>query len=225
MTRPYLPPAAFLLDFDGVLVHSNDAHRRAYLRAFQLHHLELPHHASKMIAQGASREVVMAAAGVPRDRVDVVSDAKEAAFLEMVGRGDVALAHGARPFLEALRDAGQRVALVSNSATADACVRSLELAWAFDAVVDGTRGARPKPAPDLYELAARLLDVPPQRCVAVEDSPGGAAAARAAGTYVVGVGSGLDPALVDVHYPDLAAIPLQEWLREPSASGGPQVAS
>lgn len=225
MTRPYLPPAAFLLDFDGVLVRSNEAHLRAYLHAFQLHRLELPPHASKMIGQGASREVVMTEARVPLDRLRAVSEAKEAAFLDIVARGEVELATGARPFLEALRRAEQRVALVSNSSTAGECIRHMELGWAFDVVVDGTRGARPKPAPDLYEFAAELLQVTPDRCVAVEDSAGGARAARSAGTFVVGVGLDLDPMLVDVLYPNLPAIPLAEWLGEPSAPRGPQVES
>ncbi|OUZ12849.1 hypothetical protein BHE97_00330 [Aeromicrobium sp. PE09-221] len=46
---------------------------------------------------------------------------------------------------------------------------------------------RGKPAPDIYEAALRRLDVDPMRAVALEDSPHGASAARAAGLTVVGV--------------------------------------
>lgn len=46
--------------------------------------------------------------------------------------------------------------------------------------------ARPKPAPDLFLHAAAHIGVDPARCVVVEDSPTGVAAARAAGMHVYG---------------------------------------
>jgi HAD superfamily hydrolase (TIGR01509 family) len=46
--------------------------------------------------------------------------------------------------------------------------------------------ARPKPAPDLFLLAAARLGVEPASCVVVEDSPTGVRAARAAGMAVFG---------------------------------------
>ncbi len=52
--------------------------------------------------------------------------------------------------------------------------------------------ARGKPAPDLFLLAAREQGHRPASCVVVEDSPSGAAAARAAGMRVIGY-SGLTP--------------------------------
>jgi beta-phosphoglucomutase-like phosphatase (HAD superfamily) len=44
----------------------------------------------------------------------------------------------------------------------------------------------PKPAPDVYRLAARLLLIRSEDTIAVEDSPVGIVAARAAGMAVVG---------------------------------------
>jgi len=45
---------------------------------------------------------------------------------------------------------------------------------------------RPKPAPDLYLLAARTLGAEPARCAVVEDTPTGVAAGAAAGMQVFG---------------------------------------
>ncbi|TDC66025.1 HAD family hydrolase [Micromonospora sp. KC207] len=45
--------------------------------------------------------------------------------------------------------------------------------------------ARGKPAPDLFLLAASRMGVPPARCVVVEDSESGVAAARSAGMRVL----------------------------------------
>ncbi|WNL41351.1 HAD family phosphatase [Halomonas sp. PAMB 3264] len=65
-------------------------------------------------------------------------------------------------------------------------------ATGLDRVLDGAlivtaeQVANPKPAPDLYLLAARKLELPPQACLAVEDSVAGVRAAVAAGLTVVG---------------------------------------
>jgi HAD superfamily hydrolase (TIGR01509 family) len=56
-----------------------------------------------------------------------------------------------------------------------------------------TEVARPKPAPDVYLLAAAKSGVAPPRCVVVEDSPTGVAAGVAAGMTVLGY-SALTPA-------------------------------
>jgi HAD superfamily hydrolase (TIGR01509 family) len=53
---------------------------------------------------------------------------------------------------------------------------------------------RPKPAPDLFLHAARTLEFAPARCLVIEDSPTGVAAARAAGMTVYGYAAMTDPA-------------------------------
>ncbi|HEV2593067.1 MAG TPA: HAD family hydrolase, partial [Gaiellaceae bacterium] len=59
----------------------------------------------------------------------------------------------------------------------------------FDAIVAAEDVAVAKPAPDAYLEACRRLGVEPGRAAAIEDSPAGAAAAKAAGMLVIG----LDP--------------------------------
>jgi HAD superfamily hydrolase (TIGR01509 family) len=45
---------------------------------------------------------------------------------------------------------------------------------------------RGKPAPDLFLHAASRMSIPPERCIVVEDSPFGIAAAKAAGMLALG---------------------------------------
>ncbi|WP_371780093.1 HAD family hydrolase [Streptosporangium subroseum] len=57
----------------------------------------------------------------------------------------------------------------------------------FDAVVTRDDVRHGKPAPDVYLLAARLLDVDPHACVAYEDTDEGVNSALAAGMKVIDV--------------------------------------
>jgi HAD superfamily hydrolase (TIGR01509 family) len=83
------------------------------------------------------------------------------------------------------------LAVASNSprVLVDLALASSGLADAFAAVVCGDEVEDLKPAPDIYLEAALRLGARPEETVALEDSPTGVAAARAAGMYVVGVPS------------------------------------
>jgi beta-phosphoglucomutase-like phosphatase (HAD superfamily) len=48
-------------------------------------------------------------------------------------------------------------------------------------------GGRGKPAPDIFLFAAGLVHQPPERCLAIEDSPSGVAAALSASMMTVGI--------------------------------------
>ena len=63
----------------------------------------------------------------------------------------------------------------------------------FDAVCTSSDVAAPKPAPDVYLLAASKLGIEPARCLVLEDSPTGVRAALAAGMTPVQVPDMLEP--------------------------------
>ena len=82
------------------------------------------------------------------------------------------------------------VAIVSGAGRAevDAALRRAGLGRTFRVIVAAEDVRRPKPAPDGYRLALRRLGlIGGEGCVAVEDSPGGVRAARAAGLATIGV--------------------------------------
>jgi HAD superfamily hydrolase (TIGR01509 family) len=95
---------------------------------------------------------------------------------------------GARELLEELYDLGVPCALVTMSwrRFADAVVDSVP-PGRFAALVTGDEVERPKPFPDPYLMAARLLGADPAACVAIEDSPNGVASAVAAGVPTLAV--------------------------------------
>jgi len=94
---------------------------------------------------------------------------------------------GVRDLLGHLRRRGVPVGLASASLRqwVDATLAGLGLQDAFDATVSASEVHQSKPAPDLYLTAARQLGVSPERCLAVEDTASGIAAAKAAGMLAV----------------------------------------
>jgi beta-phosphoglucomutase family hydrolase len=99
---------------------------------------------------------------------------------------------GSRRYVEALRDAGLRTAVVSSSANTKTVLDATGLAKLFDVVVDGVTaeqdGLAGKPAPDTFLAAARELGVAPAEAAVFEDALAGVEAGRAGGFgWVVGV--------------------------------------
>lgn len=83
---------------------------------------------------------------------------------------------------------------VASSSSAERLSSALEITgiWQerFRAVVSGEEVTHGKPAPDIYLRASALLDVDPTDCWAIEDSPAGISAARAAGMRVIAIERG-----------------------------------
>ena len=99
------------------------------------------------------------------------------------------------PLLPGGREAVERLAArwplglasSSNREVIDLVLRVSGLERWFAATVSSEEVARGKPAPDVYLEAARRLDVPAERCAAVEDSENGILSAKAAGMRVVAI--------------------------------------
>src|SRR6476661_77019 len=192
MPAPDLPDAV-VFDNDGLLLDTESVWTRAEQDLFERRGTEFSP-ADKRELVGSSAKV---AGGVLERRLGEPGRATE--LIEELNVLVVAeLEHGveamigARELLRSLRDRGTPIGLVSNSPLVFV-TRSLELVGFedhFDVVLSAHEVAAPKPAPDPYLEACRRLGVEPgPGVVALEDSPTGVAAARAAGLTVIGVPS------------------------------------
>ncbi|MGV0652709.1 HAD family phosphatase [Mycolicibacterium thermoresistibile] len=100
---------------------------------------------------------------------------------------------GARELLDELAAAAVPMALVTNTrrTLTEQALHSIGRHY-FAVTVCGDEVPNGKPAPDIYHRAADLLGVAPEACLAVEDSPTGAAAAEGAGCPVLVVPNALE---------------------------------
>ncbi len=198
------PPTAVVFDNDGLLLDTESVWTRAERDLFERRGLEFTA-ADKRELVGASAEI---AGGILERRL--AEPGRAGALIEELNGLVVAeLEHGveamvgARELLHSLKLRGTPLGLVSNSPLVFVR-RSLEIAGfhdRFDVVVSAHEVAAPKPAPDPYLEACRRLGVAAgPEVVALEDSPTGVAAARAAGLTVIGIPSLEGIALDEAHH-------------------------
>lgn len=180
-------PAAVLWDMDGTIVDTEP-----YWIAEEH---QLVGEAGGVWTEQDAHDLVgqdlLVSAGIILERTPVTGTPEQVVDRLMGGviqriRRHVPWQPGAQRLLSEAMELGVPSALVTMSWTplADVLVDRLP-AGTFAAVVTGEQVTRGKPHPDAYLEAARRLGVHPQECLAVEDSPTGAAAATSAGVPTV----------------------------------------
>ncbi len=201
---------AAIFDHDGLTLDTETAWTRAESALFARHGATFTHDHTRDLL-GNSRPAAAAKLelqlGLPGGGDALMDELHDLVMDEL--RAGVEPMPGAADLIRALREQGTPVAMASNS-TWDFVALALSgsgLGEAFDAIVTADLVARPKPAPDVYLAAAEALGARPGACVALEDSPPGVEAARAAGMTVVGVPS---LAGVDLSGADLVATSLAD---------------
>lgn len=184
---------AVFFDMDGTLIDSEPlwwqaAEAVAASLRYALTEADVPDVVGRSVADTAGH--LQAVSGAARTVAEIGEDLLEG-FRKRVARGPRLMA-GAVELLDALAAAGVPIGLVSASPRpiVDLVLARLG-AHRFAVTVADGETPRTKPHPDPYLAAARALGVDPRSCVAVEDSPTGAASAQAAGCAVLVVPSTL----------------------------------
>jgi HAD superfamily hydrolase (TIGR01509 family) len=197
-------PDAVIFDNDGLLLDTESVWTRAEQDLFARRGTDFTP-ADKRELVGTSAAIAGAVLerrlGEPGRAAELIEELNVLVVAELEHGVEAMI--GARDLLAALRDRGTPIGLVSNSPLAFVS-RSLELVGFedhFDVVVSAHEVAAPKPAPDPYLEACRRLGIEAgPGIVALEDSPTGVAAARAAGLTVIGVPSIDGVALDEAHH-------------------------
>ncbi len=197
-------PDAVVFDNDGLLLDTESVWTRAEQDLFERRGKEFtPADKRELVGTSAAiaGAVLEARLGEPGRAGELIEELNALVVAELEHGVEAML--GARDLLHALKQRGTPIGLVSNSPIVFVR-RSLELAGFedhFDVVLSAHEVAAPKPAPDPYLEACRRLGVEPSPAVvALEDSPTGVAAARAAGLTVIGVPSVEGVALEQAHH-------------------------
>jgi len=208
--------AGVAFDLDGVLTDTARAHYRAWKKLADSLGIPFDEEANEAL-KGVDRMGSLALILGDRPGYDAaererLAARKNAWYLEEIahfGPGD--LFPGARAALDQCRAAGLKLALASASRNAPLLLARMEVADAFDVVIDPASVPAGKPAPDIFLAAARAIDVEPARVLGVEDSAAGIEAIRAAGMLALGVGEPGPLAGADWVIPAIAAFDLADY--------------
>jgi HAD superfamily hydrolase (TIGR01509 family) len=195
---------ALLWDVDGTLAETErDGHRVAFNRAFEA--FGLPWRWSverygELLAVTGGRERLLhdmarrtdapVQAAEREELARAVHQRKNAIYAEIVDAAGVRLRPGVLELLEECRSRRVQLAITTTTSKAnvDALLRAnLGSGWTnwFTALVCGEDVRAKKPDPEVFTMALRRLGIGPLASLAIEDSPGGVAAARAADVPVV----------------------------------------
>ncbi len=217
---PDLPDGirACLFDLDGVLTQTATVHAAAWKEMFDAFLRErsspgesfrpfdidtdYPKYVDGKLRQDgvraflASRDIELPE-GKPDDPPDAVTvnglgNRKNARVQEIIRTRGVEVYAGSVRFLDAVRNAGYRRAVVSASKNCQAVLAAAGIEDLFEVRIDGIVAAERdlpgKPAPDTFLAAAEALGVAPAGCAVFEDAVAGVEAGRAgAFGFVVGV--------------------------------------
>src|SRR6476659_6446267 len=199
-----MPPAlpdAVIFDNDGLLLDTESVWTRAEEDLFELRGTQFtPADKRELVGTSAAIAggILERRLGEPGRAAELIEELNELVVAELEHGVEAMI--GARELLERLRERGTPIGLVSNSPLRFVR-RSIEIVGfedLFDVILSAHEVAAPKPAPDPYlEACSRLGVEAGPDVVALEDSPTGVAAARAAGLTVIGV-------------PSIEGVPLEE---------------
>ena len=180
-------PAAVLWDMDGTLVDTEPYWIEVEHDLVRAHGGTWTHeHAMQLVGNDLleSGRYIREHGGVDLEPAEIV----EILLDGVIGRVEHAVPWrpGARELLAELNAGGVPCALVTMSYRRFvAPVLEALPADTFEVVVTGDAVTRGKPDPEPYLQAAHLLGLPPERCLAIEDSNTGARSAESAGAVVL----------------------------------------
>ncbi len=179
---------AVIFDLDGVIVQSERLSWRIWQEYLQNLGKELSEEDYRqMIGTHNGAEFIKDRLNLPDSAEEIAREHLDRALLAIEDGVDVT--DGIEPLLSDLASRSLPLAVASNSIR-PYVPRTLEiagLAGYFRAVVTRDEVPEGKPSPDVYLEAAARLGTPPERCMAVEDSPAGLQAALAAGMLSIAV--------------------------------------
>lgn len=190
---------ACLFDLDGVLTRTAEQHARAWKQVFEERGIPFDPVADyDAYVDGKPREdgvrSLLAARHIEAtpELVDEIAARKDSLFVDIIDRDGVRTYDGSVRYLDAVRAAGLRVAVVTSSKHCTQVLQAAGLEGRFDAQMDGNVGEEKhlhgKPAPDTYLEAARMIGVKAEAAAVYEDALAGVQAGRAGNFgFVVGV--------------------------------------
>lgn len=185
---------AFIFDLDGVIVDTAKYHYLAWQKIanelnieFTLEHNEL----LKGVSRVRSLDIILELGKVEASQEDKdrwLVQKNEDYLSYLVDMDESEILPGVFTILKFLKENKQPIALGSASKNARPILEKTGLLPYFDAIVDGNDVTNAKPDPEVFLIAAKLLNTKPEDAIVFEDSVAGVQAANIGNMTSVGIG-------------------------------------
>ena len=185
---------AFIFDLDGVIVDTAKYHYLAWQKIAAELNIEFTHEHNELL-KGVSRvrslDIILElgkgdASQEDKDRWLIQKNEDYLSYL--VDMDESEILPGVFPVLKFLKENNQPIALGSASKNARPILEKTGLLSYFDAVVDGNDVTNAKPDPEVFLMAAKLLNIKPEDSIVFEDSVAGVQAANIGKMTSIGIG-------------------------------------
>lgn len=191
-----------LFDLDGVICHTDKYHYLAWKKIaddYGIYFDEAINSRLRGVSRMKSLDIILES----YDSAMTVEEKRKAAekkndyyklLLNELTPSDLSL--DVKSTIELFKAEGVKQAIASSSKNAEFILKRLGLTGFFDAVIDGNKIKYSKPNPEVFSKAAEALNLPPERCLVVEDAQAGVEGAIAAAIDCAGIGDAIDPGTV-----------------------------
>lgn len=187
----FLNIKAVIFDLDGLIIDSEPFWDKADTELLRRRGKKYSSEVRKQIlgrSQRESMEYFRKELGLSED-IDKLIDERLSILYEML-LSQIIFMEGASEIIDKLHRKGISMALATGGHKKDGVIRILSMLGIvdyFSVIVTFQDVYRGKPASDAFLKAAELLEVAPECCLVLEDSPNGVIAGKAAGMKVYGV--------------------------------------
>jgi beta-phosphoglucomutase-like phosphatase (HAD superfamily) len=194
---------AIIFDVDGTLSETEETHRKAFNQAFKERGV------TWNWDRTLYRELLRVTGGKERirhfiehydasgsetvdsdEQIRALHLEKTDIYTRMVAAGEATLRPGIRQAISTAQQNGYRLAISTTTSlpNIDALLQSAygsEGSNIFEVICAGDMVKEKKPAPDIYLLTLEMLGLPPEDCIAIEDTRNGLLSAHRAGIATV----------------------------------------
>jgi beta-phosphoglucomutase-like phosphatase (HAD superfamily) len=214
---PARRPAAIIFDMDGVILDTERLDRDIWRSVATRLGLEFSDSLHDRMIGMPRRDTTDLLRGHFAEHYDPAMQAAKEMWRAMLTGGRIPYKTGVLELLALLEAAAIPKAIATSTERRRALKFLGSLLARFGALACGDEVPTPKPAPDVYLLAASRLGVPARDCIAIEDSPVGYAAAEAAGMMPILIPDFIYPSAPPLYTCD-SLLDVLEWLQSGSSA-------
>ena len=185
---------AVILDVDGTLILSNDAHAQAWVEAFATYGYDVPFDKVRpLIGMGGDKVIPKMVPGLNKEEGDgkAISQKRKELMIEKFAP-TLSSANGTRELVLHMKEQGLRL-VIATSATSEELSLLLKAGKVDDLLDEATTSSDAKdskPSPDIVQAALKKINMEPNQALMIGDTPYDIESANKAGVNVIAVRCG-----------------------------------